>query len=56
MTDADRPVLTEIEITPEMIEAGEEALTSRLGGAVGVVVDYSSLALSVWRAMAAQAD
>ncbi len=41
----------EIEITPEMIEAGEGALSAVLGGAVMRNWDPHDLAISVFRAM-----
>lgn len=44
----------EIEVTPEMIEAGVDALSARLGGLEDASWDYPSLARSVFLAMAAE--
>ena len=46
----DRPA-DEIEVTPEMIAAGEQALLCELGGAVSEVWHPRDLAISVYRAM-----
>lgn len=47
----DRKESREIEVTPEMIEAGEDVLLSTLGGGVSVHWLPSELAASVYRAM-----
>ncbi len=48
---ADRPGLSEIEITPEMVEAGAQAL-----GAPWVLDDpYSEIVVTIYRAMASLA-
>ena len=41
----------EIEVTPEMIEAGVDALIRVLGGAVSVFWEPDELAILVYRAM-----
>ncbi len=41
----------EIEITPEMVEAGSEALLAELGGGVSFFWNPRDLATSVYRAM-----
>lgn len=43
----------ETEITPEMIEAGAEALQERVGGVADACFDFSHLALLVYSAMIA---
>ena len=48
---SDKSALSEIEITPEMIDAGEGVLLSTLGGGVSVHWCPRDLALSVYRAM-----
>lgn len=48
----DRPVPTdEIEVTPEMIEAGEQVLLCELGGGVSSNWDPADLAARVFAAM-----
>ena len=42
----------EIEITPEMIEAGAEVLSGSLGGAITTLWDVDDLAARVYLAMA----
>lgn len=46
----------EVEITPEMIDAGEEALLKTLGGAVSVFYDPRDLAIEVYQAMRCQGE
>lgn len=41
----------EVEITPQMIEAGEDVLSGELGGAVSSHWDPRDLAIQVYRAM-----
>lgn len=48
----DRPALDEIEITPEMIEAGADVLAVRIGGLIGPGWSPDELASLVYRAMA----
>ena len=43
----------EIEVTPEMVSAGELALLSEIGGSVEVFWSPPDLAISVYRAMRA---
>jgi len=52
MGDRPAPIETEIEVTPQMIDAGEDALASTLGGAVTEIIWYPrDLAVEVYRAM-----
>ncbi len=47
----ERLLPTEIEITTAMIDAGEDELLGKLGGAVTVHWDARDLAMKVYRAM-----
>ena len=50
--EIDRATLpTEIEITPQMIEAGEDVLRQNVGAAINYNWDPQDLALQVYRAM-----
>jgi len=52
LDDRSALALNEIEITPKMIEAGEDALLAKLGGAVEVHWCPRDLAIAVYQAMA----